>query len=256
MGLSKKNISLIKSLDIKKYRDKHNMFIAEGAKIVNDMLNANLPLNHIFAGEAYAKHIVSQYPNIEDKLILCTDNEIKKISRLNSPPEVIALAYKQESLIDIKSLKSELCIALDCIQDPGNFGTIIRLCNWFGIKNIICSTNSVDLYNPKVIQASMGGFIGVNVHYVDLPNFIEDYKTKTANPVYGTFMQGNDIREINKNLQSLIVFGNEGKGIGKDIEELIDIKITIPATVNQNYHVESLNISTAASVVVSAFKLG
>jgi RNA methyltransferase, TrmH family len=256
MALSKNNISLIKSLDIKKYRDKHNLFIAEGAKIVNEMLSSNWPLAHIFASEKYAETIVLKYPNIEDKLIVCTDNEIKKISRLNSPPELIVLAYKQESKIDVKSLKSELCIALDCIQDPGNLGTIIRLCNWFGINNIICSTNSADLYNPKVVQASMGGFIGVNLHYVDLPNFIKEYKTETANPVYGTFMQGEDLRQISKAQQSLIVFGNEGKGIGNEIEKLIDTKLTIPSTCNNTNCVESLNISTAASVIVSAFKLG
>jgi TrmH family RNA methyltransferase len=154
----------------------------------------------------------------------------------------------------IISLKNKLTMCVDDIQDPGNLGTIIRICDWFGIENLICSNNSADLYNPKVIQASMGAFLRVKVFYQNLEEFIPEYSKITSHPSIGTFLEGEDIYKTDLPKSALVVLGNEGKGISAEVEKLLDSKVFIPPYLQTQKHAESLNISTAAAVVCSEFR--
>jgi TrmH family RNA methyltransferase len=159
-----------------------------------------------------------------------------------------------EYSLDFESLKDKLTVAIDDIQDPGNFGAILRICDWFGIENVVCSNNSVDIYNPKVIQASMGAFLRVNVFYEDLDSFIEKYKSATSNLCYGTFLEGENIYTSELKTSGLIVFGNEGQGISESVEAQIENKLFIPPFSKITNHAESLNIASAASIICSEFR--
>jgi TrmH family RNA methyltransferase len=252
--ISKSQISLIRSFEHKKYRDINKLFVAEGLKVVSEAILAQWPIETLFASEDGLTKLKEQVGDLLIEPIICKPNELARISRLKTPPEVIAILHHQTHEIDYLTLKNELVLALDYIQDPGNLGTIIRICNWFGIKHLICSEGSADLFNPKVIQASMGGFVQGNTYYTDLEIFVADYKKHTSNPIYGTFLEGEDFRTSNKNQKALIVMGNEGKGIRPEIEKLIDHKIVIPAYSPETAHIDSLNISVATAIIVSAFR--
>ncbi|MDL2262790.1 RNA methyltransferase [Bacteroidales bacterium OttesenSCG-928-I21] len=248
--LSKAKISLIKSLSIKKYRQQHQLFIAEGAKIVEEILESNFNLRYLIHNENWQAN--STKTSFEE--IIATNNELKKITNLKTPQNVIAIVEIPNYETEVLSLKNKLSIAIDNIQDPGNLGTIIRICDWFGIENIICSKNSVDIYNPKVIQATMGSFLRVKTHYKDLHQYITSYKDITNRPCYGTFLEGENIYKMTNKNTGLLVFGNEGQGISSNIEKLIDKKISIPAFNPEIDHSESLNISIATAIVCSEFR--
>ena len=247
--LSKAKISLIKSLSIKKFRLQHSLFIAEGEKIVDELIESDFSIKYIIHTDKWSNNIPLR--NVE--IIKVTYFEIERITNLKTSPNVIAIVDIPKNNINITSLKHKLTLAIDDIQDPGNLGTLIRICDWFGIENIICSQNSVDLYNPKVIQATMGSFLRVNVHYVDLPKFIYEYKNITKNMCYGTFLDGENLYRCEKREHSLIIFGNESKGISKEIESIVDKKLFIPPF-NVTQHSESLNISIAGAIVCSEFR--
>ncbi|MDR1761096.1 MAG: RNA methyltransferase [Bacteroidales bacterium] len=248
--LSKAKISLIKSLSIKKYRQEHRLFIAEGTKIVNEILKSNLKIRYLIRTEDWAFNKTS----IDFEDIITAENEINKISNLKTTSHVIAIAEIPDYNLNISFLKNKLTVVIDNIQDPGNLGTIIRICDWFGIENIICSNGSVDIYNPKAIQATMGSFLRVKVFYEDLQNFIKEYKNITGNCCYGTFLEGENIYKIPEKDNGLIVFGNEGQGISKEIEKIVDKKIMIPPFNENSEHSESLNISTATAIICSEFR--
>jgi TrmH family RNA methyltransferase len=249
-NLSKSKISLFKSLSINKFRNEHNLFIAEGHKIIAEVLKSSLNIKYII-------HTNKWGVNLKDtsfEIIETTESDIKKISNLKTPPSVIAIIEIPKSKLKPELLKNKLTLAIDDIQDPGNLGTIIRICDWFGIENVICSGNSVDIYNPKVIQATMGAFLRVNAFYVELDKFITDYKAKTSNICYGTFLEGENIYKTQINPEGLIVLGNEGQGISQTVEMLIDKKIVIPPYKNDEIHAQSLNISIAAAIICSEFR--
>lgn len=229
--LTNNEIKLIKSLSIKKYREIHKLYIAEGNKIVDEIISIGITIKYL----------------INDA------KTIQKISNFNSKPQIIAIVEITEKLLNIETLKKGITIILDDIQDPGNLGTIIRICDWFGINNIVCSKKSVDLYNPKVIQATMGAFLRVNVFYEDLENFILKYKEITNNICYGTFLEGENIYACKKNINAAIIFGNEGNGISKNLEKIIDKKINVPCFSKNKLHAESLNISAATAIICSEF---
>ena len=249
MTLSKSKISLFKSLSIKKYRLQHNLFIAEGEKIVNEIIKSNFSIKYIIHTEKWTNNFHTKNAEIINVKL----SEIDKITNLKTSPQVVAIVDIPRNDLHISSLKSKLTLAIDDIQDPGNLGTLIRICDWFGIENIICSQNSVDVFNPKVIQASMGSFLRVNVHYVNLHDFINEYKNTTDNVCYGTFLDGENLYNCEKQECSLIILGNEGKGISEEVENLIDKRLFIPPF-NAEQHSESLNISIAGAVVCSEFR--
>ncbi len=245
--LSKSLIKLVNSLSVKKYRQKHNLFVAEGHKLVSDILQMNAEVKYIITAN-------SDFNCKKAEVIYASQNEFKKLSNFKTPSEIIAVVKIPQQNMCINNIANELSLALDDIQDPGNMGTIIRIANWFGIKNIICSKSCTDIYNPKVVQSSMGAIMGVKVHYVNLHDTIKDIKENAACKVYGTFMSGNNIYKEQLSSKGIIVMGNEGKGISEDIQRLIDCKLSIPDFANSSESSESLNVSVSTGIVVSEFR--
>lgn len=248
--LSKSKISLISSLSIKKFRHQHKLFVCEGHKIVSELLDSDLTVKYVIYNESL------EIPSVSGLFEVCFTDEagMKKISNLKTAPSVMAVAEIPVNKLDIQLLKNKLTMCIDDIQDPGNLGTIIRICDWFGIENLICSENSVDLYNPKVIQATMGAFLRVKVFYSNLSEFIPEYQKITSNQCFGTFLEGENIYKTDLPESALFVFGNEGQGISQEVKALLNTKIYIPPYFKDGSHAESLNISTAAAVVCSEFR--
>jgi len=234
--LLKNQIKLIVSLQQKKYRKLHNLFFIEGQKVIQEFLESDFVLEQLFVSEDI-------FPTVK-KRIMITKKELKKISALLSPNNCLAVFRVPEKQ---KINTQNHIIVLDSVRDPGNFGTIIRLCDWFGIKTIVCSEDCVDLYNPKVLQATMGSATRVNVVYLDLETFLKTCEI----PVFGTFMQGKSIYKTQFPEKTIIVFGNEANGISTKIESFITDKITIPRFGNTT---ESLNVATATAIVLSELR--
>ncbi len=238
--LSKNQIKYITQLKQKKYRNQHNVFVAEGIKVVCELLESPLELVHLYSTEEW------QIPFPEALFTIITEAELKKISSLTTPNQCLALfKIKEPELPEIHGLK----LALDDVRDPGNLGTIIRLCDWFGIEDLICSKETVDVYNSKVVQATMGSLTRVNVFYTDLKEYLKKYEQ----PVFGTFMDGENIYKQSLPTEGIIVMGNEANGISKEIENSITRKISIPRF-GKLQQTESLNVATATAIVLSEFK--
>ena len=238
--VSKNQIKLISSLQQKKQRQVHKLFFAEGIKVVQELLFSNFELEHLFTTEA----IFTEIPSSKQTLI--TDVELKKISALTTPNTCLALFKIPETK---KVQEKGLLLALDDIRDPGNLGTILRLCDWFGIQQLVCSKETVDLYNPKVVMATMGSIARVNVSYLDLNEFIKNTKL----PVFGTFMDGKNIYKEKLPNEGIIIMGNEANGISKEIENSIQNRLTIPRF-GDLQQTESLNVATATAIILSEFK--
>ncbi|MEC3907119.1 RNA methyltransferase [Tamlana sp. 2201CG12-4] len=235
--LSKSQIKLIASLKQKKYRLKHGFFVVEGVKTIKELLKSNLELHMLFTVETF---------NINAKTeVLITERELKQISFLTTPNKAMAI-FKIPKVKPID--KKNLIVALDDVRDPGNLGTIIRLCDWFGIKDLICSKATVDCYNPKVIQATMGSITRVNISYIDLLDFI----THTELPVFGAFMNGENVYQKRLLKKGVLIMGNEANGISKDLEALIKERIAIPRFGDLKT-TESLNVATATAILLSEF---
>ncbi len=248
MPVSKSQIKFVTSLSIKKFRDESGFFVAEGTKTVND-LSRTFVCNLVFATyEWLQEHIAPECKN----LIQVTDDELKKLSQQKNPQGVIAVFKKRETVDDFKIHEKELSLFLDGIQDPGNLGTIIRLADWFGIKNVYCSLHSADAYSHKTLQATMGALARVNVHYVTMNDFF--CRIPSGLPVYGTFMEGNNIYAEQLTQSGIIVLGNEGNGISPEVEKMITKKLMIPEFSNGEKSSESLNVAIAGAIVCSEFR--
>ena len=238
--VSKNQIKLITSLQQKKYRITHQLFFAEGVKVIQELLDSNFELEHLYTTQYDFEEVSGA------KKSLIHENDLKKISALTTPNSCLAVfKIPQEREI----VTSGLIIALDDIRDPGNLGTILRLCDWFGVEQVVCSRETVDIYNPKVVQATMGSITRVNVAYLDLC----DYITQTDLSVFGTFMDGENIYKSNLPQEGIIVMGNEANGISEAVEELIKKRIAIPRF-GDLQKTESLNVATATAIVLSEFK--
>jgi TrmH family RNA methyltransferase len=238
--LSKNQIKLITSLQQKKQRFSHQLFFAEGIKVIQELLDSNFELDHLYT----TKTDFSKVSNEKKSLISVT--ELKKISALATPNTCLAVFRIPN---EKKTIESGILLALDSIRDPGNLGTILRLCDWFGINQIVCSKDTVDNYNPKVVQATMGSISRVNVSYLDL----EDFISKTQLLVFGTFMEGKNIYKTKLPQEGIIIMGNEAKGISEELEKLIKNRLTIPRFGSQQ-KIESLNVATATAIVLSEFR--
>lgn len=247
--LSKSLIKLIHSLEMKKFRKEYNLFVAEGEKLVKDLLVSGVECEKIIATEQFGNWN-KEYKTKE--FITATEEELKKASFLRAPQGIIGLFRQKESAVDPTVPQRELCLALDDVQDPGNMGTIVRIADWFGIKHIYCSTGTVDIYNPKTVQATMGAIARVEIHYVDLPQFLSS--SKKSAPVYGTFLNGENIYEHKLSATGIIVMGNEGKGIGGECEKSVSDRLHIPNYPKGCETSESLNVSTATAIVCSEFR--
>jgi TrmH family RNA methyltransferase len=241
MSLSKNQLKLITSLQQKKYRLKNNLFIAEGTKVVNEFLNSIFELDQLFCVDN------SNYLHVEN-VTKISEAELKKISTYKSPNNVVGL-FKIPA---VESIKNEgLILALDDINDPGNLGTIIRLCDWFGIDQLICSANTVDCYNSKVVQATMGSLARVSILYVDL----EKYLNKINLPTYATLLEGENVYKTSLPSNAILVMGNEANGISSEILKCLTKSISIPRF-GKNQQTESLNVATATAILLSEFKRG
>jgi len=250
--LSKNTIKFINSLQRKKNRNINKLFIVEGDKMVKEIINSELEIEKIFFTEHWEENI-SKY-NLSSEII--TENELKKISSLKTPNNALAIVKIPDYELDTNGIKNELSIVLDDLQDPGNLGTIIRTADWFGIKNIICSQNSADVYNPKVVQATMGAIARVKVHYVDIQTFLSNSHFVDDFKIYGTFLNGKNMNETKLSDKGLIIMGNESKGISKNIERFVNEKLFIPNYPSNCKTSESLNVSTATAIVCYEFRRG
>ena len=238
--VSKNQIKLITSLHQKKQRIATKLFIAEGVKVIQELLQSNFVLQHLYTTE----NIFTAIQPAQKTFV--TEQDLKKITALSSASSSLAV-FKIPSENEIET--SGLIVALDDIRDPGNLGTIIRLCDWFGISQIVCSKETADLYNPKVVQATMGSISRVNVNYIDL----NEYISKSKLPVFGTFMDGKNVYNEKLPKEGILVLGNEANGISKDLEKIISSRIAIPrfGTVQKT---ESLNVAAATAIFLSEFK--
>ncbi|NVO10979.1 MAG: RNA methyltransferase [Bacteroidales bacterium] len=248
--LSKSTIKLVNSLRVKKYRNEKGLFIAEGERLVEDILNSVLKVESIYHTFDWESKLKKMIPNKFD----VTADEMKKISGLSSPSKVLALvSIPDYNAVEI-DFSNTLSLALDGIQDPGNMGTIIRLADWFGIDSILCSNETVDVYSPKVVQSCMGAISRVKVIYCNLIEVLVDLKRNNNLPIFGTFMVGNNIYSDILSSKGIIVMGNEGNGISPEVEKLITNRIHIPSFAANRSTVESLNVAMATSIVCSEFR--
>ena len=244
--LSKNQIKLVRSLELKKNRKKEGLFVAEGPKVVGDLLKAGYHARMLFS--------TTERPDAT----LITDDELHKLSFLQHPQEVVAVfeipqsprnaTLSQSQKLTAKS--QQLAIALDGIQDPGNLGTIIRIADWFGICAIYCSLDTADVYNPKVVQATMGSIAHVPIIYTDLHELLSHADC----PIYGTLLDGNDIYQQELSPKGIIVMGNEGNGISAPIRKLITHKLLIPNFNPNSTTAESLNVAIATAITCSEFR--
>ena len=245
--LSKNKIKLIRSLDNKKQRIETGLFVAEGNKLVADIL----PFFDCELLVATPSWMAMQGDLQVRELIVADDNDISRASLLKNPQDVIAVFIQPKRCMNKESFTDELTLVLDGIQDPGNLGTIIRLADWFGIRNVICSPDTADVYNPKTVQATMGSIAHVDVFYEFLPGLLDELK---GMPVYGTFLSGKILYEEKLNSTGLIVVGNEGNGIRPEVEQRISHRLYIPNFPQGTESTESLNVAVATAIVCGEFR--
>ncbi|WP_053185759.1 TrmH family RNA methyltransferase [Sunxiuqinia dokdonensis] len=250
--LSKNKIKFIQSLSRKKTREQEGVFLVEGNKVVLEALSSGFLVKLLVATSDFLSSHAPAAASASE-VIECNEAELKKASQLKTPQEALAIVEMPDRSWSIAKLTGEFSLALDFIQDPGNLGTIIRIADWFGIKQVLCSENSVDCYNPKVIQASMGAIFRVQVNYLNLNEMIEQALANQL-PVYGTFLEGENIYISALAPQAILVMGNEGNGISPSLAEKISQKIHIPSFASGNSGSESLNVATATAICCSEFK--
>ena len=245
--ISKNKIKYIRSLELKKNRNKEGKFVAEGFKVVDDLL-ALQPADLIVATQEWlhGKHFAAQTEVVE-----VTEEELKKVSFLQHPQQVLAV-FKQATSGDFSINTNELNLALDGVQDPGNLGTIIRIADWFGITHIYCSQDTADVYNPKVVQATMGSIARVKVEYGDLLGLVESLPDDV--PIYGTLLDGDNIYQQTLENRGLIVMGNEGKGISPALAKKVNHKLLIPNFPEGRATADSLNVAIATAITCSEFR--
>ncbi len=253
--LSLNKIKFINSLKVKKYRHLQKLFLVEGEKIIQDLLIFSpQKINRLFATKSWLDRNKSHKNlNVIPEVDVVTIDEIKKISSFKSLPEVIAILDLESNVLDENEILTTISLILDTVQDPGNLGNIIRIADWFGIRNIICSPGCADCYNPKVVQASMGAIMRIKVFYLDLEAFLANYSKNSEYNVYGTFLEGENIYTTTLSAKGAIIMGNESQGISKSLIPYIRNRIFIPSKETGIERVDSLNVSSAAAIVCSEF---
>lgn len=236
--ISNSQTKLITSLKQKKYRDRERLFVAEGPKVIEELLDEGLQMRWLFSTELS--------PNPDKNHLKVTDAELRKISFLKTPNESLAV-FEIPDLPQVQN--SGLIVVLDALRDPGNLGTIIRLCDWFGVSQLICSEDTVDCYNPKVVQASMGSLARVHIHYLSLSEYLDQNNL----PAYGGFMDGAEIYSQSLPDDAILILGNEANGISDGIAKKIGNRVSIPRFGNIQ-KTESLNVATATAILLSEFR--
>jgi len=247
--VTKVEIFLIKSLSDKKERSLSGLFVAEGEKLVGEIAASGMTVDKIFFTAEKSPLNTGKIPT--EKI---SAKEMERISNLKTPSGVLALVKIPEYEFDAASFSKGHILALDNIQDPGNMGTIIRTADWFGIEDIVCSETSADCFNPKVVQATMGAITRVRVHYVNLPETLRNIAAGGA-PVYGTFLEGENIYDTGLSENGVIVLGNEGQGISQEVARLVTKKLFIPPYPAGKTSSESLNVSAACAIACSVLRM-
>ena len=248
MDVTNSLIKFIASLSQKKNREANHCFVAEGTKCVSDTwehfnCRTLIATKHWYEQFGHSGHL--------DKIVFANRQQMQRMSQFSTAAEVIAVYDIPEYEISTAEIESNINIVLDNIQDPGNLGTIIRLADWFGIKNIFCTTNTVDVYNHKVVQATMGAISHFNVHYCDIESLLKRFNYL---PVYGTFLNGENIYNTSIENRGFVIFGNEGNGISDKLAALVDHRLHIPAYAMSEEAPESLNVGIASAIVISEFR--
>lgn len=251
MSLSKNKIKYIHNFTAKKHRKEEKAFVAEGYKSVDELLHAGFKAKLLIATVEWIPKVV--LPS-DTEYITATKEELRKASLLQNPQQVIGVfSFAENTASELQQLPStELCLCLDGIQDPGNLGTIIRTADWFGIKHIFCSNNTVDAYNPKVVQATMGSIARVNINYLDLPCFLQSLSRDI--PIYGTLLDGDNLYSTELKQTGIVVMGNEGNGISPEVQEFVTHRILIPSFNPKQPTAESLNVSIATAIMCAEFR--
>lgn len=240
---SKSQLKLINSLGQKKFRQKHQLFVVEGKKAIAELLQSALELHSLFT-------TTDIFDAESEKIFLVSEKELNKLSRLTTPQTAVAVFRIPEA----QPLETDhLILALDNVQDPGNLGTIIRMCDWFGIRHLVCSEGTVDCFNPKVVQATMGSIARVNIRYSSLSEFFRG--EGKGLPVYGAFLEGENIYKQHLKPEGILVMGNEANGISSEVKSFVTRKLVIPQF-GRSQEAESLNVATATAIFLSEFKRG
>ncbi|MDT0605419.1 TrmH family RNA methyltransferase [Croceitalea rosinachiae] len=237
--VSKNQLKLIKSLHQKKYRNQYGLFFVEGLKTVKELLASDFELEYVLV----TKSMIANFEEAE--VLSISEIDLKKISAFQSPSGVLAVFKIPQTKLPTNE---DWILALDSIRDPGNLGTVIRLCDWFGVQNLVCSPTTVDCYNPKVLQATMGSITRVNIVYQDLMELI----TQSNLPTYGAFMDGNSIYEEKFSESGILIMGNEANGISSDLEKMMESKVSIPQFGIST--TESLNVATATAILLNEIR--
>ncbi|WP_127138412.1 TrmH family RNA methyltransferase [Flagellimonas oceanensis] len=238
--VTKNQIKLVVSLKQKKYRSQHGLFVVEGEKVVNELLGAGMKPFKVFVDDI---GLVGSSKEVE----VVSEKDMKQMSNLKKPNGVLGVFHMVQPK---EGIANDWIVALDAVRDPGNLGTIIRLCDWFGIKQLVCSADTVDCYNPKVLQATMGSIARVNISYLDLAVFLG----RTKLPVYGAYMDGKPIYEADLGGKGILVMGNEANGISDRVEKFISERISIPQY--GSVTTESLNVATATAILLNEIRRG
>ena len=256
--ISKARIKWIKSLEMRKYRLQYSAFVAEGPKLVGELLPYSTP-QYLAATKEWLdknKHLLNNIKEVDE----VTQEELSRASLLRTPQSVLAVLPIQQIKLDVATLQGELILAFDGIQDPGNLGTILRIADWFGIHHVLCSTaiasescrteGTADIYNPKCVQACMGALARVKVYYCNLPQVLKEVEV----PVFGTFLDGTNIYKEELSKSGIIVMGNEGNGISEEVEKLVNHRLYIPNYPQGSLTTESLNVAVATGIVCAEFR--
>jgi TrmH family RNA methyltransferase len=238
--LSKATVKLVSELKHKKCRQESGLFVVEGTKLVAELLASKISVKSLFATAQWIDENQNSVSN-NTELVMLTENQLEHLSLQQSPQQVLSLAHLPKTKLNESEILKEFSIALDTIQDPGNLGTIIRIADWYGIKNILCSTTCADVYNPKVVQATMGSFLRVNMIYTSLNDFFEEHRPI----VIGALMNGENLYEATLPAKGVLLIGNEGSGIHKTLMPYITNGVTIPKFGGA----ESLNAGIATAII-------
>lgn len=242
--LTNNQIRFVKSLQQRKHREESGLFVVEGVKMVEELFSSEWKIDQLYGTEQFA----NAHPDIsnDSSFIQVSNKDLERMSGLKSSNHVLAVTEKSQYDAVVNVAESELCLALDEVRDPGNLGTIIRLADWFGINHIFCSSTSVEVYNPKVVQSTMGSLFRTKVHYVDLASFLADCNA----PKYGAVLNGDGLYEADLKQQGILVMGSESHGISPEIDAQLTDRLTIPAYGKA----ESLNVSMATAVLLAEFR--
>jgi len=248
---------LIRSLHQKKYRDLHRLFMVEGEKMVRELVlgdhDKGFQIRELVATPEWIESHGTLIGSRGMPVIEATQSEIKKVSNLVSPQDVIALVRIPEAGFNVEELIHSPILAFESIRDPGNLGTIIRTADWFGIGHIVCTPDSTDLYNPKVVQSTMGAITRVQVHYQELEQILNS-KEMQAKPIFGTYMEGENIYESSLEPDPMILFGNESRGLSRNLDPYINHRISIPSFSPEGKGSESLNVASSVAVMCSELR--